>query len=84
MFFLNLSRPTMTRLHNRLAPSRVTGSDLLSIWKRMEEARRRGCVRVPKPETFPVGQDVRISKEKMHFTNAAEQNSASRFSGKRK
>jgi len=38
------------------------------------EAARRGRVRVAKAATFRVGQHVRISKEKMRFTKAAEQN----------
>ena len=54
-----------------MAPSRVTDSDVLGIWKRME-ARRRG-VRVAKAE-FRVGQHVRISREKMKFAKSAEQN----------
>jgi len=54
-----------------MAPSRVTDSEVLAIWKRME-ARRRG-VRVAKAE-FRVGQYVRISREKMKFTKSAEQN----------
>jgi len=54
-----------------MAPSRVTDSDVLAIWKMME-ARRRG-VRVAKAE-FRVGQHVRISREKMKFAKSAEQN----------
>ena len=42
-----------------MTPSRVTDSDVLAIWKRME-ARRRGA-RVAKAE-FRVGQNVHISK----------------------
>jgi len=53
------------------APSRVTDSDVVAIWKRME-ARRRGF-RVAKAE-FRVGQHVCISREKMKFTKSAEQN----------
>jgi len=51
--------------------SRVTDSDLLAIWNRMEARRRR--VRVAKVK-FRVGQYVRISKEKMKFAKGAEQN----------
>jgi len=56
-----------------MAPSRVTDSDVLAIWKRMEAA-RRGRVRVAKAATFRVGQHVRISKESMRFAKPAEQN----------
>ena len=54
-----------------MAPSRVTDSDVLAIWKRME-ARRRG-VRVAKAQ-FRVGQHVRISREKVKFAKSAEEN----------
>jgi len=54
-----------------MAPSGVTDTDVLAIWKRME-ARRRG-VRVAKA-TFRLGQHVRIRKEKMKFVKSAEQN----------
>jgi len=54
-----------------MAPSRVTDSDVLAIWKRMEAA--PGGVRVAKAATFRVGQHVRISKEKMRFAKVAEQ-----------
>jgi len=53
-----------------MAPSRVTDSDVLAIWKRMN--RRRSCIRVAKLK-FSVGQPVRISKEKMKFANGGEQ-----------
>jgi len=53
-----------------VAPSRVTDSYVLSIWRRMEV---RGSVRVAKA-TFRVGQNVRIRKEKMRFAKAAEHN----------
>jgi len=56
-----------------MAPSRVTDSDVHAVWKR-KEARRQGRVRVAKNATFRVGQHVRISKEKMRFAKAAEQN----------
>ena len=55
-----------------MATSRVAESDVLAIWKRME-ARRCGRVRFAKA-TFRVGQHVCISKEKMRFAKAAEQN----------
>jgi len=58
-----------------MAPSRVTDSDVLAIWKRTEEAGKRGCVSVAKAAaTFRVRQQVRISKEKMRFAKAAEKN----------
>ena len=55
-----------------MAPSRVTDSNVLAVWKIMEEA--QGRVRVTKKATFMVGQDVCISKENMRFAKAAEQN----------
>jgi len=60
-----------------MAPSRVTDSDVLSIWKRME-ARRRG-VRVAKSE-FRVEQHVPISREK----RAPSRISARRYFGSRR
>ena len=56
-----------------MALSRFTYSDTLAIWKRMEAA-RSGRFRVPKVATFRVGQHVCISKEKVRFAIAAEQN----------
>ena len=55
-----------------MAPSRVTDPDVLTMWKRMEAAWTR--VHVAKAATFRVGQHVRISKEKIQFAKAAEQN----------
>jgi len=60
-----------------MAPSRVTDSDVLAIWKRMKTV--HGRVRVVKKATFRVGQHVRISKEKMLFAKAAEQNFSTAF-----
>jgi len=54
-----------------MAPSRVSDSDVLAIWKRME-ARRRG-VRLAKAK-FRVGQHLLISKQKNKFDKSAEQN----------
>ena len=54
-----------------MAPSKVTDSDILAIWKRMRSkhnAIRRAAVR------FSVGQHVRISKEKLKFAKGGEQN----------
>ena len=53
-----------------MAPSRVTDSDVLAIWKPMEAAREG--VRVAKSATFRVGQYVRICKEKLRFAKVAE------------
>jgi len=53
-----------------MAPSRVTESDVLAIWKRMNRRRRRIRVATVK---FSVGQHVRISKEKMKFAKGGEQ-----------
>jgi len=52
-----------------MAPSRVTDSDVLAIWKRMNRRRR---IRLAKFK-FNVGQQVRISKEKMKFAKGGEQ-----------
>jgi len=52
-----------------MAPSRVTDSDVLTIWNRME-ARRRG-VRVAKAK-FRVEQQARISRKKNKFAKSAE------------
>jgi len=61
----------MIHSNTGMAPSRVTYSDVLVIWKRLVEARRH--VRVAKA-AFRVGLHVRISKEKMPFAKVAEQN----------
>ena len=52
--------------------SRATDTEVLAMWKM--EAARIGRVRVAKAMTFRVGQHVRISKKKMRFGKAAEQN----------
>ena len=49
-------------------PSRVTDSDVLAIWKRMNPRR----IRVAKVK-FSVGQHVRISKENMKSAKVSEQ-----------
>ena len=54
-----------------MAPSRVTDSDVLDIWKRMNV--EHGRIRVARPK-YRVGQHVRISKAKMRFAKGAEQN----------
>ena len=53
-----------------MAPSRVTDSDVLAIWRRLNRRRRR--IRVAKVR-FSVGQHVRISREKMKFAKGGEQ-----------
>ena len=53
-----------------MAPSRVTDSDILAIWKRMKEKRIR--IRAVRAK-LRAGQHVRISKEKMKFAKGAEQ-----------
>jgi hypothetical protein len=54
-----------------MAPTQVTDSDILTIWKRMEGK----LDKIPKARVkFKVGQHVRISKEKMKFAKGAEQN----------
>jgi len=55
-----------------MAPSRVTDSDILAIWKRIEEDKVR--VRIAKEATFWVWQHFRTSKEKMRFAKDVEQN----------
>jgi len=50
-----------------MAPSRVTDSDVLAIWQRMNKHIRR--VRTISAR-FRVGKHVRISKEKMKFKEA--------------
>jgi len=47
-----------------IAPAQVTDSDILAIWKRMND--RRGNIAIAQPR-FRVGQHVRISKEKIKF-----------------
>ena len=54
-----------------LAPSRVTDSDILAIWRRMNDKRSRA--RTVKAKSS-VGQHLRISKEKMKFAKGYEQN----------
>ena len=54
-----------------MAPSRVTDSDILAIWKRMKEKRLR--IRAVRAK-FRAGQHVRISKESMKFAKCGEQN----------
>jgi len=54
-----------------MVTSRVTDSDILAKWKRMNEKRIRVCSDRAK---FRVAQHVRISKEKMKFVKGAEQN----------
>jgi hypothetical protein len=54
-----------------MAPSRVTDADGLATWRRIEAKRQTIPVMTPK---YPVGQHVRISKEKMKFAKVAEMN----------
>jgi hypothetical protein len=54
-----------------MAPAKVTDSDVLAIWQRMNDKRKR--IRTVRPK-FKVGQMVRISKEKMKFAKGYEQN----------
>jgi len=57
-----------------MALSIVTDSDILAIWKRLEEKRRRiSAVRA----RSLVGQHVRICKETFKFAKGAEQKSSS-------
>jgi hypothetical protein len=52
-----------------MAPAKVGDSDILKIWRRMNNIKTR----VVKPK-YSVGQYVRISKEKMRFAKGSEQN----------
>jgi len=54
-----------------LAPSRVTDSDNLAIWKRMKE--KSLCICAVRAK-FRAGQHVRISKEKMKFVKGGDLN----------
>jgi len=54
-----------------MPPARVTDSNVLVIWKRMNEKRSRIPTARPK---FHVGQHVRISKEKIKFAKGGEHN----------
>jgi len=54
-----------------MVPSRVTDSDVLAIWQRMNKHIRR--VRTISAR-FREGQHVRISKERMKFKKGAEEN----------
>jgi len=53
-----------------MPPARVTDSDILTIWKRMNK--KQDKIPIAKP-IFRVGH-VRISKEKMKFAKGGEQN----------
>ena len=52
-----------------MAPAKVTDSDVLAIWRRMNDKRSR--IRTARPK-FRVGQTVRIIKEKMKFAKGYE------------
>jgi len=54
-----------------MAPAIVTDSDVLAIWKRMQN--KQGKVRIKKAR-YSVEKHFRISKEKMKFAKSAEQN----------
>jgi hypothetical protein len=54
-----------------MAPVRVTDSDVLAIWTRINKKDRKIPIAKHK---IRVGQHVRISKEKMKFTKGGEQN----------
>jgi len=54
-----------------MAPANFTDSDVLAIWKRMQNI--HGRVRI-KNTKYRVGPHVRISKEKAKFAKSAEQN----------
>ena len=54
-----------------IAPSKVNDSYILNIWNRMNSKRLRiSSVEIK----FRLGQHVRISKEKLKFVKASEQN----------
>ena len=52
-----------------MAPTKVTDSDVLTIWKRLQQKRRSDI-----KAKYTVGQHVRISKEKAKFAKSADQN----------
>jgi len=54
-----------------MAQARVTDSDVLTIWDRMNK--KRSLIPTARPK-FSVGQHVRISKDKMKFAKGGEQN----------
>jgi transposase InsO family protein len=54
-----------------MSPARVSESDVLTIWRRMNEKHSKIPIAQPR---FRVGQHVRISKEKMKFAKGGEQN----------
>jgi len=54
-----------------MPPALVTDSDVIAIWKRVNEKQSR--IPIARPN-FQAGQHVRISKEKMSFGKGGEQN----------
>jgi hypothetical protein len=54
-----------------MAPAKVTDSDILAIWQRINK--HHGHARTAKAK-FHVGQHVRISMQKMTFAKGGEQN----------
>ena len=52
-----------------MAPTNVTDSDVLTIWRRLQKKRSRVV-----NAKYSVGQHVRISKEKAKFAKSSEQN----------
>jgi hypothetical protein len=54
-----------------MAPSKVTDYDILLIWHKMRT--NHGSI-WRAPVKFKVGQNVRISKEKLKFAKGGEQN----------
>ena len=54
-----------------MPPALMTDSDVLAIWRTMNEKQSRIPIARPK---FQAGQHVRISKEKMNFGKGGEQN----------
>ena len=80
--------PKVVRVYNAtvlsatgMVPARVTHSDVLAIWRRMNE--KRSPVRTVGAK-FRVGQHLLISKEKMKFAKDYEQNFSRRYSGSRR
>src|SRR5215475_2964924 len=54
-----------------MAPSKVTDSNVLAIWQRLNKKSSKIKTALPK---FRVGDHVRISKQKMRFAKGAENN----------
>jgi len=73
MSYRVMSSPTMTRFSRRQA-GRLRESPIRMCLRYGRELRWLGGETIVKAATFRVGKHVRISKEKMRFAKAVEQN----------